>query len=430
MIPFDLPLWSVLTFLFVLGATLGRWINVVAERLPYRLRFADQWRACFDAVTKRDVVAAGLPILGPLGRGGALVFGSKRRGRRASLAEFGNGALLAILYYFEIPLDAASGFAASSVAIPSPFGPTPETGAAFPSTVVLLHVRFLLHAILVEALLAASLVDLDTKLIPSITTDPFTVLGIVLSFALGWVHLAAVWYQDLSIVRLFVDPGGSAGTMPFPFNGPDGVPTWLLEHPHWHGLLASIAGVVVGGGVVWFVRVAGGWAIGREAMGQGDVYLMMTIGAFLGWQAALVVFFIAPICALAVVAVQWIVVNEGEIPYGPYLSLAAYVVLLGWNRIHPSVDQIFALGPVLSLFAAMMGLMLVVVLGFMRMVKSVLGIGQWDETDAGEWTPADQNHYLAGENVDDRQGRWRTDRWPGVSAGRGRSHEERWRDGG
>ena len=40
---------------------------------------------------------------------------------------------------------------------------------------------------------------------------------------------------------------------------------------------------LVGGGVVWLVRIAGSLAFGKEAMGLGDVHLMAGVGACLGW---------------------------------------------------------------------------------------------------------------------------------------------------
>jgi len=51
---------------------------------------------------------------------------------------------------------------------------------------------------------------------------------------------------------------------------------------HWAGLLSSLAGLAVGAGTIWIVRVLGSTVLGREAMGFGDVTLMAMIGAMLG----------------------------------------------------------------------------------------------------------------------------------------------------
>ena len=76
--------------------------------------------------------------------------------------------------------------------------------------------------------------------------------------------------------------------------------------PHWDGLLTALVGMAAGGGLVWLVRIIGTAALGREAMGFGDVTLMAMIGAFLGWQACLLVFFLAPLAGLVLGLVQLI----------------------------------------------------------------------------------------------------------------------------
>ena len=43
------------------------------------------------------------------------------------------------------------------------------------------------------------------------------------------------------------------------------------------------------------VRVLGSQVLRREAMGFGDVTLMAMIGAFLGWQAAVLTFFLGAV---------------------------------------------------------------------------------------------------------------------------------------
>ena len=57
-------------------------------------------------------------------------------------------------------------------------------------------------------------------------------------------------------------------------------------------------------------------------MGFGDVTLMMMVGAFLGWQAGVVIFFLAPFAGLVVGVLQLVLRRDDEIPYGPFLCLA------------------------------------------------------------------------------------------------------------
>lgn len=94
------------------------------------------------------------------------------------------------------------------------------------------------------------------------------------------------------------------------------------------GLLGSVLGLLVGGFLVWFFRVAGSYGFGREAMGMGDVHLMAAVGAALGAGPAAVAFFIAPFFGIGVSLYFWLIRKTREIPYGPYLSLATAFVML------------------------------------------------------------------------------------------------------
>lgn len=71
-------------------------------------------------------------------------------------------------------------------------------------------------------------------------------------------------------------------------------------------ILASLAGALLGylagAGIVWLVRAAGTLAKGIEAMGMGDVHLMGAAGAVLGWIDPIVAFFCAPFIGLSWVA--------------------------------------------------------------------------------------------------------------------------------
>jgi prepilin signal peptidase PulO-like enzyme (type II secretory pathway) len=79
-------------------------------------------------------------------------------------------------------------------------------------------------------------------------------------------------------------------------------------------------------------------------MGFGDVTLMSMIGAFVGWQASLVIFFLAPLAGLVIGLMQWIGHGEREIPYGPFLCLAALVTIVGWNDVWSAVFLYFSMG--------------------------------------------------------------------------------------
>ncbi len=147
---------------------------------------------------------------------------------------------------------------------------------------------------------------------------------------------------------------------------------WSIGGPHWAGLESSLAGIVIGGGLVWLVRILASAVLHREAMGFGDVTLLAMIGAFLGWQAAVLVFFLAPLAAVVVGLGRLLLRGEREIPYGPFLCLAAAATVLAWPALWDFGYRYFSLGWVLiAVLIGCLGL-IVVLLPPVRWVVSKL----------------------------------------------------------
>ncbi|GAB6166589.1 hypothetical protein JCM19992_25890 [Thermostilla marina] len=124
---------------------------------------------------------------------------------------------------------------------------------------------------------------------------------------------------------------------------------WKLDGHHWQGLLSSLVGMIAAFGITWIIRIVFSLVLDREAMGFGDVTLMGMIGAFLGWQASLMAFFVAPFFGLALGLVILIATRDHRIPYGPFLCLGAATVVIFWSGIWSGTVSWFALGPVLIL---------------------------------------------------------------------------------
>lgn len=112
--------------------------------------------------------------------------------------------------------------------------------------------------------------------------------------------------------------------------------TQQISELHWIGLLTSLVGMAGGAGMIWGVRIMGSLALKREAMGFGDVTLMAAIGSFLGWQACVIIFFLAPCLGLGYGVVRLILGLGRELPYGPFLCLAALVVVIAWRPLWDS----------------------------------------------------------------------------------------------
>jgi leader peptidase (prepilin peptidase)/N-methyltransferase len=250
------------------------------------------------------------------------------------------------------------------------------------------YFQYGVYMFLLSALIAATVIDLDLQIIPDSVTVPGIVVGLASGFVGGGLmagfHLLAVEApaRDPNLMadgaKLFraaailvgwglwvfaliwqvrwskVKPGAAelillAAGFVF-LAGHSAVlglglpaPALVATHPRVQGLATSLIGMLVGAGLIWVVRVMGAAVLRKEAMGFGDVTLMAMIGAFLGWQPTVLVFFMAPFLGLVVGLVQWLVRGERVLPYGPYLSLAAAVTLLGWQHIWPVVANHFDL---------------------------------------------------------------------------------------
>jgi len=148
---------------------------------------------------------------------------------------------------------------------------------------------------------------------------------------------------------LFLLPALALGLLGFWLASPDApLGQSLADPPLWlYALGGSLLGVLVGGGIVWGVRILGSLAFGKEAMGLGDVHLMAGVGACLGWIDPLLAFFIAPFFGIAwtiasVVLSRFIKREGSALPYGPHLAAATVVVLLAKPAIEAGLGWIMA----------------------------------------------------------------------------------------
>lgn len=100
--------------------------------------------------------------------------------------------------------------------------------------------------------------------------------------------------------------------------------------PLWLTVLAGVLmGYLIGGGIVWAVRILGSVALGKEAMGLGDVHLLAAIGACLGWIDAVLTFFLASFVALYWTLLRRLMFGgfSRAMPFGPNLAVAAILVI-------------------------------------------------------------------------------------------------------
>jgi len=108
--------------------------------------------------------------------------------------------------------------------------------------------------------------------------------------------------------------------------------------PLWLDVLGGVAmGYLVGGGVIWGVRILGSLAFGKEAMGLGDVHLLAGVGACLGWIDTVLIFFSAVLvglwAAISGLLAGLLGKSDGKsmrmLAFGPCLAVGTLVVMLG-----------------------------------------------------------------------------------------------------
>jgi leader peptidase (prepilin peptidase) / N-methyltransferase len=406
--------------LFAAGIVFGALANLAIYALAWNPRPISPWMRSNPSAPARRW-SDRLPIFGWLGlRREASLHGSGFW-IRPMLIELLCGLGLAWLYYWEIGLAAL--FPADM--------PRPPNPALPPNFLFILHEQFLVHAILIWLMLVASFIDVDEKIIPDSISRPGTLAGLFLAAVWPWSLLPDVYPQipgKWIFQFLGVTPYNSWPVWL------DGAPnyrslvialacwglwclailprTWYARHgwlkalglcwtrvvrqadtyrilcmglagalltalvwyhggDKWKALLSALAGMAASGGIIWIVRIIGRAVLNQEAMGFGDVTLMSMIGAFLGWQACLIVFFLAPFAALIVGLLRYFLIRDREIPYGPFLCLAVLVVIIFWAPIWDWAQGIFELGWFVPLAMLACLALMVPLLFLLRMIFNV-----------------------------------------------------------
>jgi leader peptidase (prepilin peptidase) / N-methyltransferase len=112
--------------------------------------------------------------------------------------------------------------------------------------------------------------------------------------------------------------------------------------PYLAGAIGAVFGAMVSALVVWLTRILGSLGFGKEAMGMGDVHLMLGVGAVIGAVLGTVAFFAAPFAALVYGIYRLINRQGSQLPYGPYLAAASVaMIFIGcpvWNWIRPGLN--------------------------------------------------------------------------------------------
>lgn len=275
--------------LFAVGTVVGSFLNVCIYRIPWQKSViwpASHCPRCVRPIAPQD----NIPIVSWLALRGECRSCGAPIAVRYPLVELLVGVLFAGVYWSDV--------------VAHPFFGGRLPWAQLPGW---LPLQLLYHTVLVALLVAATFIDYDLTIIP----DQITVTGMIVGIGLGTL-----------VPEIRPDPSRAA-TMAA-------------------GFKVGLIGLLVGGGLTQTVRVVGSLALRREAMGFGDVTLMAMIGSFLGWQAAVLTFFLAPFFGIGHALTKLVIYvgkrlsgrpsssADREIPFGPYLSMAALGLLLSW----------------------------------------------------------------------------------------------------
>ncbi|MFA6350436.1 MAG: prepilin peptidase [Candidatus Omnitrophota bacterium] len=257
-------------FVFLLGSIVGSFLNVCIHRMP--LEESVVWpRSHCPKCKKRIPGYDNIPFLSYILLGGRCRFCKERISLRYPLVELIT-AVMFLLFFINYGLS----------------------------------YEFIIYILFGSGLIIATFVDIKHRIIP----DEISIGGIVLGFI-------------LNSLRGF-------NLRPFSYE-----PAYMVD---------SLLGIVIGGGIIWLTGFLFDLVYFKllkkppiqgetESMGGGDVKLLAAIGAFLGWKAAILTFFIAPFLGAAVGVVNLLFKKDHTIPYGPFLSAGAIISLFYADKI-------------------------------------------------------------------------------------------------
>jgi leader peptidase (prepilin peptidase) / N-methyltransferase len=260
-------------FSFVLGSCIGSFLNVVIYRVPNELSLMTG-SACPNC-KKAIRFYHNIPILGWLMLGGKCANCKRPIAWRYPAVELLTAVMFCLVFW--------------------QIGFTPYLPVAL---------------VFVSAMMALIFIDSEHMILPNVITYPLFAAALLvrllfpLTFSLNYFSDLAVW----------------------PLTSLYGYPMWLIS------LAGALLGALAGGGSLWLVGEIWKRFRGVEAMGLGDVKMMLGVGALLGWRLSLLTIFLGAFTG-AIVGVAMILVRrdkglQTQIPFGIFLGAGSVIALL------------------------------------------------------------------------------------------------------
>ncbi len=156
----------------------------------------------------------------------------------------------------------------------------------------------LVYFIFISALIVTTFIDIDHRIIPDFISLPGILVGLC----------ASLFLPDL-------------------------------------GFLNALAGVVMGGGILFVIAWGYRLLTGKEGMGGGDIKLLAMIGAFTGWKGVFFTIIVSSVSGTLVGLTVMLIAKKDlkyAIPFGPFLALGAVLyVFFGPTMIAWYYDGLF-----------------------------------------------------------------------------------------
>ncbi|MEO6335016.1 MAG: prepilin peptidase [Pyrinomonadaceae bacterium] len=261
-------------FVFMFGAAVGSFLNVVIHRVPHEQSIVFPNSACPNCKTAIKPYD-NIPIVS------WLLLSGKCRGcgmpisSRYPAVELLTAALY-VLVYWQVGLTA----------------------------ILPVYLAF------VSAMVALIFIDAEHMILPNVITYPLLVFALMVRIIFPIVF-AENYFSDTAFA---------------PVSYLVGKPAWMIS------LFGAVLGALVGGGSLWLVGAVWKKFRGVDAMGLGDVKMMLGVGALLGWRLAFLSIFLGAfagaLIGIIMIAKQKDRDLQTQIPFGIFLGTGSILSLL------------------------------------------------------------------------------------------------------
>ena len=222
----NLSLEMRLTGLFVVGIVVGSLVNWACYSLAWNPRPISPWSRVPQGAQRRNWADC-IPLFGWIFLRRETEIHGNWFWVRPLLVEAACGIGLAWLYWWEIDQFALLPAFARAAA------------KADPNLVAASHFRFCVHAVLFAVMAAASLIDLDERIIPDTLTVPGTLLGLLVA-----IFPLSALLPVMTVAQNGAANGPMNGPVVFGFltaASPNPPPEWFDGAPHWQSLVLGLA---------------------------------------------------------------------------------------------------------------------------------------------------------------------------------------------